>query len=400
MKTLEYYINKNKHTCVQLPQKVSTCLQINNYLSEYTTDSERQQVLHNLGLDNLISTLQSDLDDYKELINDQIEQLQDIDSQTRFDFFNSGIQSELKNAILEVPTKDRKLGEVITFKNGDVWECYQFTGDTISDWNNRLYKNWKKLGDQSQFGVSLKASVSSVSATNEGTKVILHFKSIGNLAYDINIYKYTGLKINKELIHSEDFSGDFSIQVDVVKADTTFEVEAFVNGGLYTQEVLVPVTYPMWVGMGDSQYGKVSDVWQFPKLNTKIRKQLKSQEFRVNNVEASNSEDNQYLYIAVPRKSIDLLKVGASLNGFEIPLTKVGNVDVETTYNNLKNLTYTYKVYKSSEPFVPGKYNIDVKIYQMEISNSQQIEENFSIDDYENVYIGDIEDKVLKEIKI
>ncbi len=95
-----------------------------------------------------------------------------------------------------------------------------------------------------------------MSATDEGTKVILHFKSIGNLAYDINIYKYTGLKINKELIHSEDFSGDFSIQVDVVKANTTFEVEAFVNGELYTQEVLVPVTYPMWVGMGDSSMEK------------------------------------------------------------------------------------------------------------------------------------------------
>ncbi len=36
----------------------------------------------------------------------------------------------------------------------------------------------------------------------------------------------------------------------------------------------------------------------------------------------------------------------------------------------------------------------------MEISNSQQIEENFSIDDYEDVYIGDIGNKVLKEIKI
>lgn len=55
-RNLQFYSNNNK--CVSLPQK-EECeyLRINNYLSEYQTDLEKQQVLENLGIKDMVDQL-------------------------------------------------------------------------------------------------------------------------------------------------------------------------------------------------------------------------------------------------------------------------------------------------------------------------------------------------------
>ena len=61
-KNLQHYINTNK--CVSLPQK-DECyyLRIDNYLSEYQTEQEKQQVLDNLGITSRINDLSKTLTD-------------------------------------------------------------------------------------------------------------------------------------------------------------------------------------------------------------------------------------------------------------------------------------------------------------------------------------------------
>lgn len=55
-RTVQHYINHNQ--CVMLPQK-DDCdyLRISNYLSEYQTQQDKQKVLDNLGISNLVESL-------------------------------------------------------------------------------------------------------------------------------------------------------------------------------------------------------------------------------------------------------------------------------------------------------------------------------------------------------
>ena len=48
MTNVEQYLNLDKNTCVALPKKVSACLQVDNFLSEYDTDEERELAMQNL----------------------------------------------------------------------------------------------------------------------------------------------------------------------------------------------------------------------------------------------------------------------------------------------------------------------------------------------------------------
>lgn len=46
----EYYLNNNQNNCIKLPKRVSDFLLKSNYLSEFSTLEEQEQVIQNLGL--------------------------------------------------------------------------------------------------------------------------------------------------------------------------------------------------------------------------------------------------------------------------------------------------------------------------------------------------------------
>lgn len=380
-KNLEYYINKNKHTCIQLPKTLDTCLDRANHLSEFVTDAEKELARQNLGIDEIIGDLQSQLNE----LDGQIENISLLDN---CNIYNAKKEGTLQTIVVEVPLEERALGKLVTFKENGKWVIYQYVGDNINEWGNyvNLCRNWKKIDISTNFGINFKSSDYLVPASNDGSstssKIILKFTSFGNMAYDIKFYDSVG-----HLIHSENTSNSYQLLYTMGTEDRTFTVTAHVNGELYTKSINVYVTYPMWVGMDDARYEKRNDVWQFIQQSTKIRKKLSAQEFTVHNItcpeypNATNPDkDSNYLYIAIPKKTVDLFKVSASLNGFDIPLEMVDN-KVQSN-----SLLKTYKVYKSKERFILGKYDIKIKIHQLEVSDIQSIEE-FNPDIYDDIIV-------------
>lgn len=389
---LEYYINKNKHTCIKLPQKVSTCLQINNYLSEYTTDSERQQVLHNLGLDITLA-------EFNEQLGQLAQQLSGIEVLGNCNIYNAKKAGTLYAIITEIPIKDRALGKLVIFKEDDEWVMYQFIGDNISKWGDvATYRYWKKIDDKSNFGIKLSCDYSKLFSNRNGyvnqteTDIHLTIKSFGNEAYDIKVYAGSNVNVTqlvKNIDHTNNKNAYYVHQGRFMN-NVTFKVTAYVNGEFCSETLTIPMYYPMWVGIGESYYGKSSNnIWKFPLRVTDISKPLAPQEFMVYNIEyqtESNHENDGYLYIAIPKKQPDFLKVNAQLSGFDIPLESPEIIDISTG-SYASKLPKDYKVYKSKNRFIDGKYDINIQIYQLKVSN-QSIEE-FNPDLYDDIIVAD-----------
>ena len=61
-KDLEYYLNNPQSTCVQVPHKDEDYLRRKRYLSEYTTEDEKQVVRDNIGVTQALEELKNLLD--------------------------------------------------------------------------------------------------------------------------------------------------------------------------------------------------------------------------------------------------------------------------------------------------------------------------------------------------
>lgn len=339
MRTLEYYINKNKHTCVQLPQKISTCLQINNYLSEYTTDSERQQVLHNLGLDTLIENLQTTIDNYKTDLESQINSISENVSQ---DFYSVGSQESLETAIQAIPTKQKKLGLVITFKTSDGWQWYQYLGSSILNWNDPT-QNWKKLNFcKENEGITITSNKTYITLSNhaETAQVTITAKDgfISGGSYYTDKHTTPILFPNlstpvKSVTVLVDLNND---------SDTIFTAKAKVNGEIITQTYIFKIQYPVWIKFSQNVDYTQDTYWASIFLNSNdiVRNNDLSTTKTIN-----NQRSGQPLFVIVPKQ----YNVSIKMNGFDFPLESP--VDIPSQYENVP-----YKIYKSSNTYDEGNY--------------------------------------------
>ena len=79
----------------------------------------------------------------------------------------------LEQAINKVPMSDKVLGFTMTFLSSDGWETYQFTGDSITDWNN--IDRWKFIitssGLKQTTGQSITTLMSQKAVTDELNKI-------------------------------------------------------------------------------------------------------------------------------------------------------------------------------------------------------------------------------------
>ena len=108
------------------------------------------------------------------------------------DFINvSGENLEtltLSSAISKVDTSIRKLGQVITFRDGATsWVTYQFTGSSLNDWSTTSL--WKNITGSGESGVNeLKSQVDTNTADIASLKadVSSNAQDIGSLGDEIN----------------------------------------------------------------------------------------------------------------------------------------------------------------------------------------------------------------------
>lgn len=72
------------------------------------------------------------------------------------------VKVSLENAVTSVPTMAKNEGQTIVFiDSNNTWQCYQYQGDTIDDWNNLL--KWKNLNDSSSTPIEEGAHIYNIS---------------------------------------------------------------------------------------------------------------------------------------------------------------------------------------------------------------------------------------------
>ena len=72
------------------------------------------------------------------------------------------IKVSLEDAVTSVPTMAKNEGQTIVFiDSNNTWQCYQYQGDTIDDWDNLL--KWKNLNDSSSTPIEEGAHIYNIS---------------------------------------------------------------------------------------------------------------------------------------------------------------------------------------------------------------------------------------------
>ena len=349
---LEYYINKNKHTCIKLPQKVSTCLQINNYLSEYTTDSERQQVLHNLGLDEIIQQFQTDIDSVEEKINN-------ISLLDNCNIYNAKKEGTLQTIVVEVPLEERALGKIITFidKNTHEWVIYQYCPTTLLNIENQWsdLSNWKKLYSKENFLFTSSKDI--IKKTINGTQVILTIDANEQDIYNAKI-THDGISIVKNFVEK----GSKFNQQFIINDASSFEASGKINGQILTKYLTVDIAYPIFAGFADLSGVDLSSIY-LHDLNLRVRDSGAINEGGIYNMELLPTDSiikstvvNPGYYnfvLAIPRNySVDI-----SMNGFSVP-TQVEDINYSNDSPNY--LDVEYKIYVSTNQYENGTYKFNI----------------------------------------
>ena len=72
------------------------------------------------------------------------------------------VKVSLKDAVTSVPTMAKNEGQTIVFiDSNNTWQCYQYQGDTIDDWDNLL--KWKNLNNSSSTPIEEGAQIYNIS---------------------------------------------------------------------------------------------------------------------------------------------------------------------------------------------------------------------------------------------
>ena len=72
------------------------------------------------------------------------------------------VKVSLEDAVTSVPTMAKNEGQTIVFiDSNNTWQCYQYQGDTIDDWDNLL--KWKNLNDSSSTPIEEGAHIYNIS---------------------------------------------------------------------------------------------------------------------------------------------------------------------------------------------------------------------------------------------
>lgn len=146
---------------------------------------------HKLDGNEIVAIVQ-DGENRKILLSSIIGLLSDINVTPNDDFINVSKDTTeiltLSTAVSKIDINNRKLGQVITFKDGATsWATYQFTGSSLNDWSTASL--WKNITGSGESGVNeLKSQVDTNTADIASLKVDVssNAQDIGSLADEID----------------------------------------------------------------------------------------------------------------------------------------------------------------------------------------------------------------------
>lgn len=104
------------------------------------------------------------------------------------------VKVSLENAVTSVPTMAKNEGQTIVFiDSNNTWQCYQYQGDTIDDWDNLL--KWKNLNDSSSTPIEEGAHIYNISeylpgGAKYGQPLYAGVYTIGGTATPVTQYRF------------------------------------------------------------------------------------------------------------------------------------------------------------------------------------------------------------------
>lgn len=281
------------------------------------------------------------------------EQFENYINQSKVDFFNVSVYAmnisgeteiadyTLDQAIDLCPEEVRKSGQVITFldKNNN-WQIWQFISSDPTNWDN-VEEYWKNLEDKIGLGIRLTSSVSDIQFGTQ-QDIVFHFETIdGGNASNIKIYRNSELNLNEySLVGIREDESSFDYSLDGVSYTVKFKIVARQYGEEYEQEIILPVSYPAWIGASNDISEIRNDDCKF-YVNDNVK--------GVYDITFNNAS---YFTITIPWF---VVLNPITMNGFEVPMNEQQNTD------NIYNLKYI--TYQSANKYIAGTHRFIIGTY-------------------------------------
>lgn len=268
-----------------------------------------------------------------------------IDGSERVDFFNvsryaqriadadNSIALTLAEAVELCPEDVKRGGQVITFVgNEGNWAIWQYKGTTPENWND-TETSWVNLDYNPNLGIIFTASDTSV-PFGESKNIYLHFEtSDGGKASVVQLF------INNELFKTYKDVATLDINKEVSE-ESLFTLKVSQYGYEYEESHQVLISYPAWIGAGESYDEVIKDANKFEAIDS------------IDGIYTTTFDKPANLIAVVPKSFI----IGPiTMSGFEVPMEPA-------SYQKIEGVDYA--VYMSSNKYIAGTHTFTVGTYK------------------------------------
>ena len=275
-------------------------------------------------------------------------------NQSKVDFFNVSVYAmniseeteiayyTLAEAIELCPEEVRKSGQVITFLDkNDNWQIWQFISSDSINWSN-VDECWKNLEDKIGLGITLTSTILDVPFGTQ-QNVTFHFETIdGGNASEVKIYKNSASDLGQySLVGIRENVSAIDYELEGISTTTKFKIIAKQYGEEYEKEIVLPMSYPAWIGAGNDTSDIRNDNCKF-NVNNEIKD---SYEIEFNST--------SYLMITIPWF---VILNPITMNGFEVPMRE------QTSRDIIDGLGYV--TYQSANKYIAGIHKFMIGVYE------------------------------------
>lgn len=268
-----------------------------------------------------------------------------IDGSERVDFFNvsryaqriadadNSIALTLAEAVELCPEDVKRGGQVITFVgNEGNWAIWQYKGTTPENWND-TETSWVNLDYNPNLGIIFTASDTSV-PFGESKNIYLHFEtSDGGKASVVQLF------INNELFKTYKDVATLDINKEVSE-ESLFTLKVSQYGYEYEESHQVLISYPAWIGAGESYDEVIKDANKFEAIDS------------IDGIYTTTFDKSANLIAVVPKSFI----IGPiTMSGFEVPMEPA-------SYQKIEGVDYA--IYMSSNKYIAGTHTFTVGTYK------------------------------------
>lgn len=272
------------------------------------------------------------------------------------------VKVSLEDAVTSVPTMAKNEGQTIVFiDSNNTWQCYQYQGDTIDDWDNLL--KWKNLNDSSSAPIEEGAHIYNISEYLPGGAK--YGQLIGAGVYTI-YGDITPVSQYRTIFGWDPDLGEVS---NPAEKDTSLVIKEMDTDGVAAYE------YYVFVGNDNDGYG-----YQATFLSTEDIPEWIDKAF-------GNTNDSILVNINKLKKEIDRTKI--SKGG----LKTIQGKSIEGT-GNIEIATYINQFTSSNNP-INWNWGGDGNIASVDIDNVKGVKASYS-EEYTTGNVYSVLDVTLK----